>query len=74
MAAPTAGAEQPSGRMSRFVSFVVMSLVLTLALYFMVRGAWWISAILIVLEIVFEGGYMQKKRRAAAMEKSDAAI
>jgi hypothetical protein len=40
----------------------------------MVRGAWWISVILLILEIAFEGGYMQKKRRAASMEKSDAAI
>jgi len=74
MAAPIAGAEQPSGRISRLISFVVMALVLVLALYFMVRGAWWISAILIILEMVFEGGYMARKRKAASTEKTDAAI
>jgi Na+-driven multidrug efflux pump len=74
MAAPTAGAKQPSGRISRLISFLVMTFVLVLALYFMVRGAWWISVMLLILEIAFEGGYMQKKRRAASVEKSDAAI
>jgi hypothetical protein len=30
--------------------------VIALAIFFLLRGAWWISVLLIVLEIAFEAG------------------
>jgi hypothetical protein len=39
-----------------------------------IRGAWWVSAILVLLDIAFEGGYRAKKRKAASTEKTGAAV
>jgi hypothetical protein len=39
-----------------------MIVVVILAVYFLIRGAWWVSAILVLAEIMLEGGFHAARR------------
>jgi hypothetical protein len=74
MTANTPSAVRPSGRITRLISLVVLIGVVALAVYFLIRGAWWVSALLILLEIFFEAGLRARKRKRASSRKNGAAI
>jgi heme O synthase-like polyprenyltransferase len=65
---------QASGRVTRPVSLAVTVLVVILAVYFLMRGAWWVSASLMLADIIFEGFYTTKRRKQRAPNEDGSAV
>jgi hypothetical protein len=76
MTPDNAAVEHPRSRKARFVSLIVGTSLVALAVFFLVRRSWWMSLALIVLWIGVEwwGVWDDKRRREAKRRKANADI